>query len=359
MPEINIYAPAGFEPWDWRNPEEIGIGGSETCVVETSRRLAKRGHKVTVYAPIREDTDNDDSVIWQHYSKANTKKNGLWIVHRSPGSTDLFSKNKILWFVAQDTFYDDTRGGAMTEKRMKKYTRVLALCEDHQKYLQKQLPNNKNIYLSSNGIKSDKISILKDIERDPYKLIWTSSPDRGLDTMLKILARAREFEPKLNLSVCYGWDNIDKVIDKDPSNAWKALKDGIHKLPQENVNWLGRLNQLDLWQEYLKSSIWCYPTNFLETGAISSQEAQALGAIPVCPPLWALRTNVKFGISILGNPVTDSTCFVRYIGAILRLVNDKQLQKAMRGEMRYWALKQFDWEKVVDQYKDWIKEDGL
>jgi len=37
---------------EWENPDNPGIGGSETAVVEVCRRLRARGHDVVVYGPI-------------------------------------------------------------------------------------------------------------------------------------------------------------------------------------------------------------------------------------------------------------------------------------------------------------------
>jgi hypothetical protein len=125
--------------------------------------------------------------------------------------------------------------------------------------------------------------------------------------------------------------------------------------PQDGVTWLGRIPQRQLWQEIATSNMWCYPTNFTETSCINCMEAQALGAIPIFHPLWALRTNVAHGALVEGDAERPDAR-ARYISAILRLVGDIGLCGQIRRRMQPWALEQFDWEHVVDQYERWMQE---
>jgi len=355
--QIYFLCPNSFETWDWRSPDYPGIGGSETAVVELSRRLASRGHNVTVYAPVKKDTVDDPAgVSWNTCDAASTDQPGLWIVCRSPKTVDLFqpNSNQEVWLQCQDVYYSEaTGGGEITEERANKFSKILALCPTHADYLAVSYPFLANVAISSNGIKTDAMNKLAPVERDPHRLIWTSSPDRGLENLLSIFARAREYEPSLNLHVFYGWNNIDKVIAKDKSNPWAKLKERIARLPQDNVFWHGRTGQTELWQEYLRASLWVYPTTFTETSCISCMEAQALGAIPICPPLWALKHNVRYGISLQG-VADDPLEQCRYVGAILRLVRNQDLCRQIRREMMPWALEHFDWEKIVDQYERWM-----
>ena len=61
--------------------------------------------------------------------------------------------------------------------------------------------------------------------------------------------------------------------------------------------------------------------------------------------------NVKFGIAIQGDS-TESLTQARFVGAILRLVGQPQLQEQIRKEMMPWALQHYDWNKVVIQLEE-------
>jgi glycosyltransferase involved in cell wall biosynthesis len=366
---IFFYCPNSFEDWDWRSPENPGIGGSETAVVELSRRLARRGHDVKVYTTIPRATSPDGQddwrggVLWNDIREpVNTRQSGLWIVCRSPGSADLFQPREDLrlWLQCQDTHYGEAPNvGAITPLRAAKYERILALCPTHRKWLLGHYPflDDRKVACSSNGISSDRIDALAPIERDPFRLIWTSSPDRGLEHTMNVFVRAREFEPRLNLHIFYGWDNLEKVFKRNPHHLGIKLRERLMAMDQTNIFWRGRMGQSQLWEEYQRASFWMYVTVFTETSCITCMEAQALGAIPITAPIWALGHNVRHGVLIKGN-ASDPLTQTRYVQTLLNLVSDPERCERLRGEMMPWARERFSWERVVDDYERMIYEDA-
>ena len=79
-------------------------------------------------------------------------------------------------------------------------------------------------------------------------------------------------------------------------------------------------------------------------------EAQALGAVPIFSPTWALNDNVAHGISIKGDPDAPLTR-ARFLAAVLRLTRDLDLQESVRRQMMPWARDRFNWERVADEYE--------
>lgn len=363
MAQVFFYNPQGFEPWDWRNPSTQGIGGSETCHIEMAERLAKRGHRVISFAPVPEPSFHA-RVEWRHYRSADTTAPGLWILFRSPQTADLFEPrtDQVLWHVCQDVHYFAVEDGrpvpTITPDRGAKFRRFLALSPPHQEFLERHYPFLQGkVSLSSNGICSDRLP--PPSLRDPFRLIWASSPDRGLEALLHIFRRAREYEPRLQLRVAYGFDNWDKVIAKNPGGVQDRMKKRILSLFSPGVQWLGRLPQPDLWNEFGQAGIWCYPTTFEETSCIACMEAQALGAIPITHRYWAVGHNVRYGFFIAGDPLNDALTRARYVGRVVALARDPALQERIRQPMMDWARAHFDWEHVVDQWQQWILEDGV
>ena len=355
--QVNFFTSAawGFEQWDYLSPLNPGIGGSETAQVEMSWRLARRGHDVTSYAPIPKGTSPEwRGTVWQHSDEADFHKLGVWVLSRCPEVLDNFGPRipeQPRWLVCQDVRYD-----ALTEERAEKLDVVFGLCPVACRYLQVKFPYIKEkVMLSGNGIRSDAIRLLikqNTIKRNPKRLIWTSSPDRGLDTMLRIFARLREFVDDVELHCFYGWDNIDKIIASEPKTFWKKIKDDILTLlDQPGVFWHGRTGQEQLYKEYLQSGLWVYPTEFSETSCIASMEAQACGALPVTNPLWGLAHNVRHGVLIEGDPWQDSLTRARYLSEVIRLTSNPDYQEEVRKEMQLNALMTHNWEHWVNQYE--------
>jgi glycosyltransferase involved in cell wall biosynthesis len=358
----NFFSPYCFEKWDFRSPENPGIGGSETAVVELARRLAIRGHAVNVYAPIPDDCPRLDQggARWFTIEEADFTQRGFWAIFRSPPAIDNFPVDhpyQKLWMICQDVAYLPDQPAGLTRERAAKIDLLFALCTEQGLLFHKHWPEcTGRIAISSNGIKTDQIARMtqeSQIERDPFKVIYSSSPDRGFLTLLKIIKRAREFEPRLNLAACYGWDNIEKIeIVKNV----RLRKECDILMDEMGFKYLGRLGQTALWHQYLSAGIWCYPTHFTETSCICCMEAQALGAIPITNPLWALAENVRYGTFIQGDPEKDPFARSRYVGELVELARDHDRQEQIRPQMMEYARKRFDWEEIVTQYEAFAQQ---
>lgn len=358
-----FYSHPTFEPWDWTNPENPGIGGSETSHVEMARRLQERGHDVTSYSPIGElDPDKPGAVEmgpagvpWIHSKWVDYTRRGVWVVYRHPAILDhIPSEGNSIWLICQDVEYGDN----LTEDRAAKLTRLVALCETHAEHLRKRYPYAASkVCVSGNGIK---IAAPATLERNPKRLMYPSSPDRGLIYLLAVFGRVKEIVPDAELHIYYGWDNIDKVI---ANGGWggaraKATKDIVtRKIEETGAVWHGRTPQRELAKEWMKSGIWCHPSNFTETGCIVGMEAQAYGAIPITNPVWAVGEHTKYGVLIDGDPENEPLVRAKYVLEVVKMMLDPERQEAIREEMMPWAAEEFCWCKFAKQWEKWAEED--
>lgn len=356
MKTVHIYSPIGLEPWGPDNPDTKGIGGSETAHIEMCRRLSKRGFSVESYTPL-ESPILTPGLNWRGITDALPAKHPewpeKWIVFRDPSFFDLEDLNADTWFIAQDVDY------AWTPERLKRVNKYFCLCPTHASYTAAQYPELRpRIYLSSNGIKSDKIKDFlyhnKTAYRDLNKFVYTSSPDRGLAFALENWFRVRERMPGAELHVFYGFDNMEKIYGDAAAHPLKGLQSDLSRLlKQPGVIWRGRLPQEKLWYEYLTAGTWFYPTDWPETSCISCMEAQALGAIPVTSDYWALKQNVNYGFKTASPPQHDdiSKCLILdYAEA------SQQVSSTYRREMQEWALDTFDWAVIAKQWEKFLNE---
>lgn len=352
-----FYSPVSFEPWDWRNSVEKGIGGSETSHVEMAWRLARRGHEVITYAPIPDDCPGEwRGTIWRPLEEVDTDMPGIWVIYRCPEFMDGFPKHEDqkVWLILQDWDYP-----TWTQERVDKLDRIVPLCQAHSDWIAKRHPDLDGffdkLWVSSNGIKLDLIAEAEkeNIERNPFRIMHASSPDRGLLPLLKIFRKAKEYVPDLELHAFYGFDNIDKLIAQGGPGGkhFANLKERILKeAAREGVTLHGRVSQNQLYREWFKSGIYCYITSFWETSNISSQEAQAMGAVPVFSPIWAQGENIKYGIAVDGSPDEPLT-ICRAAAEIVNLATNPKLQEEIRTYMMPSARTRFDWENFVTQWE--------
>lgn len=353
---LNFYffTNVAFEDWNWVNSIKKGIGGSETSIVEMSWRLAREGHNVTVYAPIPKNSPHEwRGTKWYRFEKANFKQPGIWILYRCPEVVDKFKskKGQKLWLLWQDWDYP-----TLTPKRIKNVDHHITLSKAHGRYMLERYPLiGDRLWLTSNGIKLDLIEQVEKegIKRNPFRVMYASSPDRGLKYALQVIKKAREYVPEIEFHSFYGFNNLNKLIKGHPNSAMAKNKDEIMDLlKQPNVYFHGRVSQPQLMREWFKTSVWIYITNFFETSCITCQEAQATGVIPLFSPIYAQGENVKHGIAIQGN-ADDPLTIARAAGDLVKLMMLPKEQEKFRPDMMRYARNRFNWNRMVQQ---WIYE---
>lgn len=357
--KIQIITSNFLENWDYDNPDGQGIGGSETSQIELAWRLARRGHEVTSYSPTAWDGERTwRGVRWTHYKNCDYTEPGLWLVYRSPSLLDNFPlkhPHQRIFQVCQDTYYPGE-----TEARYAKIEKYICLCRDHAQYTEARLPFLKDkIVISQNGLRDDLVNevLAEGIERKPNKIMFASSPDRGIKAAVAVVERAREYIHDLELHTYYGLDNYKSAAaNKDnPIGAYfsQRMVADIEQYMAKHP-WViqhGRVSQQVLYREWASTTVWLYPTNFGETFCSSSTEAQALGAFPITNPYWGLRDNVQHGMLIEGDPTQDLLVRNRYTAELLRMMSTDGLKvlDAIRPQMMADAMRKYSWEVAADQ----------
>lgn len=360
-----------FEPWDWTNPDTHGIGGSETSHIEMAQRLARLGHDVVSFGPTPFIASllDPSGVRWfnfeyykEHQSLTKAAESDgpvdVWILYRCPEVIDLIPEGSACWLICQDVDYH-RNGQEVTPERIATLTRLVGLCETHGEYFKHRYPKAR-VSVSSNGIKR---AVIEEIlanppARIPNRLMYASSPDRGMEFLLQIFPRLRESIPDIELHIYYGFDNIEKVV----AHWGKTSRVGVNTarlqalLEQPGVHYHGRLGQPALLREWFKASLWVHPSNFTETSCITCMDAQACGAIPVTSPVWAISENVQHGVFIEGD-VENETIQARYYLEVFRLLMQPELQEEIRADMMPWALDTFDWDIFAHQWQGWARHD--
>ena len=358
---VYLYSSKTLQEWTPLTPWQTGIGGSETAHIEMHKELSK-SMDVQSYAPLpRQGTIENPFPGWLTSAKLPTNIPALIINYRDFALYDNdFAPGTKHWFIAQDVDYP------WTEERLAKIDRYITLCTDHSKFTLHKYPSLRGkVYQSSNGVRGEYINNLwekNEIKRNPKQVIYASSPDRGLQLLLEQWWRVRERVPNAELKIAYGFENTNKIIELMGGRS--AHHEGFREIltqlfNQPGVEWLGRLPQDKLYQEWFRSNVWAYPCNFAETSCITCMDAQACGAVPITNNLWALGDNVETkycGVvfpEIPQNDILVRSYFIEEIISHLQFPVDNMDRADMAGE----AIKKFDWSNIAAQWKNWIKED--
>ncbi len=350
-----LYHATAFEEWSWRTPDERGIGNSETCQIELGKSFAKRGWEVYSFAPLPAgDEGLHDGVNWLPLEMAQSNVPGHWMIWRQPEVLDKFAldhPDQQVNLISQDESYF----GKWSDERVAKLDMLFALCNAHRESLKSDHPGlYEKAKVSSNGIRMDLIREIdkEDIPRNPHRIMFASSPDRGLLQLLKIFSRVREWVHDAELHCFYGLNNMRVLAAQGgPLAHFGYTADQVEKAVQQpGVFWHGRVPQPQLLREWRKSALLVSPTLFRETSFVSLQEAQAMGAIPIVSPQWAAGENLCAGSFVQGDPA-DQLVSGRFIGEIFRYMSNPALQEKIRGPMMADARMRFGWARQADKYE--------
>lgn len=354
---IHIISTPTLEDWTHETPWTTGIGGSEQAHIELVERLI-RDYEVWSWYP-----GGTNSPLFHRSSKdvdlgaigpaiiINFRNPKLFEVEKPPG--------QVWWFVAQDVGY------AWTPEALARVDRFICLCGHHVAYTLKVHPELKGrIYQSTNGVRSEYIRDFEDMGihesmRKSHRMLYASSPDRGLLLILENWWRIRERVLDAELHIAYGFENMKTVAAfNGPSDVRHVLRAELERLmKQPGVTFLGRLPLKALYLEWFETGVWFYPHDFRETSCITALDAQACGAWPVTNRLWAVGENVQFGWLCDGIPQTSDLNRSLILSQLFEALEAPD-DSAARREMMEWARESYDWDRVVRQYEAWITEDS-
>ncbi len=190
----------------------------------------------------------------------------------------------------------------------------------------------------------------KEEKRNPYRMIYTSSYDRGLVYLLNMWVGIKKEVPNAELHCFYGWILYDIVHANNPARMkWKSQVQEMMR--QDGITDHGRVGHAQLKEEFLKSGIWAYPCSFEEISCISAMKSQSFGSVPVVTDYAALRETVQFGVKVpvdITTPEGQET----YKKELIVMLKDPKKQELIRKDMMPWAQKKFLWSGVAQQWKE-------
>lgn len=196
--------------------------------------------------------------------------------------------------------------------------------------------NNTSIpkYIIGNGINTSLFTSFTS-HKVPFRFIYTSSPKRGLDLLLRMFPRIREVFPLAELYIFRG-----------PEEFTPFQLSLIQSMSY--IKYCGSKSNGDIAIEFMKAEVWLYPTNFSETYCISALEAQAAGCLCICTNLASLpevignSSDITLNRGILLYSKYDTEEYIQECISALKKAYTLRTTFALNA--RQWALQQ-DWNK--------------
>ncbi len=344
--EIAFYC--GFTEREWdADTVKQGIGGSEEAVIHLSQQFADAGYDVTVYNNCGHMEKTFGKVLYKPFYTFNYRdKHDTVIVWRSAKLLD-YDINAARVFV---DLHDVMPEGEFNKKRLAKITKIFVKSQAHRELLP-SIPDDKFAIVPNGIVYSD---FDKEINRDPYLIINTSSPDRSLSSLIRIFKRIKQQVPQAKCEWAYGWNNFNDAYSNDPVKlAWRD--EMIESMKEAGIVDRGRISHSDVRDMYLRARVFLYPTEFYETDCISARKAQAAGAMPITTDFSALRDTVRHGVKIKSAKTKDNWCqnYQFDFGVTDEKMEDK-LVEATVLELKSKVIEDTEMREDMAQY-DWAR----
>ena len=309
-PILVFHADGGFNNWSGSSILTIGVGGSETYIIEHARYIQKSGKfDVYVFCNCLQE-ENFEGVIYKpladYYSFIKQNYIHTCIVSRYseylPATFKGWTENVYL------VIHDLTPTGVVIplDKKLKK---IFCLTEWHVEFFTQIFPSLKNITVPFYyGIDFDKFKNDNTILKEHYKFIYSSFPNRGLLPLLQMWPRIYEFQPLASLHIYCDVDGkwVNQVEGEMMVKIRELLKTYGASENNMNIYYHGWVNKQVLAESWLSSDIWFYPCTFMETFCLTALEAALTKTLVITNNLAALQNTVGHrGVIIKGEQMED------------------------------------------------------
>jgi glycosyltransferase involved in cell wall biosynthesis len=274
-----VYIDGGWSPWSTR------VGGSEECIIETSKRMAK-DHTVKVF-------HNGQHGIYEGVEYLDHSEYTPADVTINVNYPDFEPQGKTIYWTSLLNNPDTSKFDVV--------------CGISQYAIDNTGLPDRTIIVSP-GYDDTSVKPDKKIAKQCF---YGSSPDRGLDILLEAWPRVLSAQPDATLVVTYG---------------------GLIDLP--NVINLGVVDVETMNQIFATSEYWCHPANGGELYCMTGVKAQAAQCIPVVIPTMALAETVKDGVF-----ATKDNYAEQLIRALSLSEPEKRAIKFNLSKHHYWTWK--------------------
>ena len=210
----------------------------------------------------------------------------------------------------------------------------------------------ENCLIIKNGFDDDLILKAQYKPSDKIKLVYTSTPWRGLDVLLGAMEKVKSDKIELDVyssTQIYG-DQFKDLVDKE----YVALYEKAKSL--KNVNYKGYTHHKDLVKVLHNYDIFVYPNHWEETSCIAAIEALACGQVGLVTNNGALyETCAEFPIYVPyltdKKMLVDQFAFaIDTLPEIINNVSDEQIKFQMEYYKKFyhWSVIKTYWERFLN-----------
>lgn len=198
----------------------------------------------------------------------------------------------------------------------------------------------------------DPITIPEDKSNDTIRLIYHSTPHRGLELLVPVFEELCKHHNDIELDVyssfkIYGWEERDKQY----ADLFERCKE------HPKINYYGSVPNEEIKAALSRAHIFAYPNIWRETSCIALMEAMSAGLV-CCHPNYGALIDTSGGITRMYQWDEDMNAHAtRFYGVVNQAIEDVRSGKT-EGETNYvkfYADNRFNWSRRALEWKAFIQ----
>jgi len=186
--------------------------------------------------------------------------------------------------------------------------------------------------------------------KDKIKLIYASTPYRGLDVLLDVFEKIEREDVELDIY------SSTTIYGEGPLNSSRAKYEHLFDRARnmKNVNYHGQGSNEEVRAAMQKSHILAYPSIFRETSCLVAIEAGAAGCEIVSTQYGAIPETTAGFATLVTLPRSLSSLKERYKEALLYSIDNLDQEKLKRqsdyfNTMYSWESRLPEWERLFNK----------
>lgn len=350
LPYLVFMEDGGFNSWTGRDITKKGMGGAETFTIEMARYLQKSGYFQVIVFCRCDENDIFEGVeyrnIHEYFTFVFEYDVHTCIIGRYSEYLPYTLESNVenVYMIAHDL--DFTGNIIPLHTKLKK---IFCLSEWHVNYFINIYPSLKDItFPFYYGIDFNLFN--SEINKIPYKFIYSSFPIRGLLPLLQMWPKILDRYPKATL-------HIHSDINGEWSNnmrpdEMKLIKDIFKEyisIPHLNnsIVYKGWTSKKELADNWMSSDICFYPCTYLETFCHTALEAAISKTLIITTKLGALENTVGTRGILLDGNFYDIEFQNKALEEVFKIIENKELKNTLINKNYEWA-KNMSWKLRTD-----------
>ena len=339
--KINIFSRGklSFNPFTEKN---VGVGSTETTIVNVAEKLSENKHDVTVYCNCNFPDIYNGVRYYQSYDYKLSGEDALICFGAMPKYTD--AKSVFVW----STKIDELSSINNFNYSLYEIKNLIVSSEWHRDRFASELQGNllQKMKVIELGVSKEFLEFNKD--KWPLSITYAGPPQKGgMEAMIEFAKRIKPKNKDILIYVyggghLWGWDN----------EQYRKLYDDLIR---NRIFYQGQKGKRRLVKQLGSSQIFLYPTrkSYHSAFGLGILEAMASKCVVVANNSGNIKNLVKDSGYIIDENIEDYKWAIEAMDIVLKLFEDKELMLEKQEKAREYA-KDFTWGRTVDKFLELI-----